>query len=86
MTSVTGSVADSAPLPAATSTRTIASGPYATELSASRDRAASPSRLVSRFLSPSPGRSGTRGLRVPRARPNVMGTSRGSGSGAVPSV
>ena len=40
--------------PAATRTSTIASGPYATELSASRDSAASPSRLVRRYSSPSP--------------------------------
>src|SRR6202042_1880014 len=38
-------------VPAATRTMTIASGPYATDDSASRESAASPSRAVSRCLS-----------------------------------
>ena len=46
MATVTGSVRRSAAVPAAASTRTMASGPYATELSASSDSAASPSKLV----------------------------------------
>jgi len=46
MAKVTGSVRPSPAVPAAASTSTMASGPYATELSASSDSAASPSRLV----------------------------------------
>jgi len=46
MATVTGSVSRSAAAPAAASTSTMASGPYATELSASSDSAASPPKLV----------------------------------------
>jgi|CZKW01.1.fsa_nt_gi hypothetical protein len=46
MARVTGSVRRSADAPAATRTSTMASGPYATELSASSDSAASPPKLV----------------------------------------
>ena len=46
MTSVIGSIFARAPAPAVASTTSIASGPYATELSASSDSAAIPSTLV----------------------------------------
>src|ERR1022692_1839155 len=49
---VTGSVYARPVVPAAASTMTIASGPYATEESASRESAARPSSAVSRCLSP----------------------------------
>ena len=45
MTSVIGSIFAKAPAPAVASTTSMASGPYATELSASSDSAAIPSKL-----------------------------------------
>src|SRR6516164_10859029 len=51
MATVTGSVYSKPTVPAATRTTTIASGPYATEDSASSESAARPSSVVSRYLS-----------------------------------
>ena len=63
MARVTGSVNPSPCAPAAASTRTIASGPYATDAIASSDSAASPVTAVSRCRSPVSGGSSSAGSR-----------------------
>src|SRR5437868_1163875 len=76
MTRVTGRVSRTWEVPAATSTRAIASGPYATELRASRESATSPWTLVRRLLSPSPWRNWSFGRRRPASGPRVDTTAR----------
>ena len=57
MTIVTGNALPRAPTPAVASTSTIASGPYATEDSASSESAESPCSTVSRWRSSDSGSS-----------------------------
>jgi len=76
--------------PAATRTNTIASGPYATELNASKDRAANPTEAAQVLSATFPCRRGTRGNSVRGARPNIirdfpyepLGNRRGRRTGA----
>lgn len=79
MASVTGSVKPRPRAPAPARTRTIASGPYATDAIASSDSAARPVTAVSRCRSPVSGGSSPPGT----ASGSVVRTDMGAGSSSV---
>ncbi len=81
-----GPVGFSAEIPAATRTNTIASGPYATELNASKDRAANPPRLLRapcRLPHAAAGRGGTVCVGPDRTSSATFLTNRWVPNGAV---